>query len=61
MFGRMIRIEAAVIVSFDDLQPLLIESVQGTIVTIEVVENADFHWPSSLSLQASPPIICESV
>src|SRR6516162_462014 len=46
MLGGVIRIEAAVIVSFDDLQPLLVECAQRTIVAIEVVENADFHSSS---------------
>jgi hypothetical protein len=46
MLGGMIRIEAAAIVGFDDLQPFLIECVQRTIVAIEVVENAEFHSPS---------------
>jgi hypothetical protein len=35
-----------VIVGFDDLQPLLVECAQRTIVAIEVVENADFHLSS---------------
>src|SRR6516162_1658392 len=43
MFGGVVRIETAAIVGFDDLQPLLVECVQRTIVAIEVVENADFH------------------
>jgi hypothetical protein len=46
MLGGVIRIEAAAIVGFDDLQPFLIECVQRTIVAIEVVENADFHSSS---------------
>src|SRR6516162_10341501 len=47
MFGGVVRIEAAAVVGFDDLQPLLVERVQRTIVAIEVVENADFHSSSS--------------
>src|SRR5215813_1804360 len=46
MLGGMIRIEAAAIIGFDDLQPFLVECVQRTIVAIEVVENAEFHSPS---------------
>jgi hypothetical protein len=47
MFGRVIGVEAAAIVGFDNLQPLLIERVEGPVVAIEVVENADLHCASS--------------
>src|SRR5262245_50587813 len=47
MFGGVIGVEAAAIVGFDNLQSLLIERVEGTVVAIEVVESADFHSASS--------------
>src|SRR5262249_62131385 len=50
MLSGVIRIETAAIVGFDDLQPLLVECVQRTIVAIEVVENADFHSSSRQGL-----------
>jgi len=43
MLGGMIRIETATIVGFDDLQPLLVKRVQGPIIAVQVIENADFH------------------
>jgi hypothetical protein len=43
VLGGMIRIEAATIVGFDDLQPLLVKLVQGPIIAVQVIENADFH------------------
>src|ERR671936_2277269 len=50
MLGGVIGVEAAAIVGFDKLQPLLIERVEGTLVAIEVVENADLHCaPSRIS------------
>ena len=47
MLGGVIGVEAAAIVGFDKPQPLLIERVEGTLVAIEVVENADLHYASS--------------
>jgi hypothetical protein len=39
----MVRVKTAAIVGFDDLQPLLVKCVQGPIVAVQVIENADFH------------------
>src|SRR5204862_8319514 len=47
MLGGVIGVEAAAIVGFDKPQPLLIERGEGTLVAIEVVENADHHYASS--------------
>jgi hypothetical protein len=46
MLGGMICIEAATVIGFDDLQPLLVKRVQGPLIAVQVIENADFHWPS---------------
>src|SRR5262245_46598459 len=48
MLGGVIGVEAGAIVGFDELQPFLVEGVQGTIVAVEVVENPELH---SRSLQ----------
>jgi hypothetical protein len=50
MLGGMIGVKAAAIVGFDDVQPLSVEGLQGKIVSIEVVENAEFHSSSRLRL-----------
>jgi hypothetical protein len=39
----VIGVEAGAIVGFHELQPLLVEGVQGTIVAVEVVENPELH------------------
>jgi hypothetical protein len=46
VLGGVIRVEAAAIIGLDDLEPLLVEVMQGQIVAIEVVENSEFHSPS---------------
>jgi hypothetical protein len=43
MLGGMVRVEAAAIVGFDDLQPLLVKGVQGPLIAVQMIENADFH------------------
>ena len=43
VLGGMIRVEAAAIVSLDQLQSLLVKFVQGNIIAIEMIEYADFH------------------
>ncbi len=43
MLGGMVRVEAAAIAGFDDLQPLLVKGVQGPLIAVQVIENADFH------------------
>jgi len=46
VLGRVIGVEAAAIVGFDDLEPLLVEIVQREIIAVEVIENAEFHSSS---------------
>jgi hypothetical protein len=53
MLGRVVRIEAAAIIGLDQLEPLLVEIVQGKVVAIEVVENSKFHSPSRARLAPS--------
>src|SRR3981189_3073306 len=43
MLGGMVGVKAAAIVGLDDSQPFRVEGLQGKIVAIEVVENAEFH------------------
>jgi hypothetical protein len=43
MLGGMIRIKAAAVVGLDDLQPLLVELMQGQIVAVQVIEDAELH------------------
>jgi hypothetical protein len=45
VFGGMIRIKTAAVVGFGDLQPLLVEFVQGQVVAVEVIEDSEFHSP----------------
>ena len=46
VLGGVIRVEAAAIVGLDQLEPLLVEIAQRQVVAIEMVEHAEFHWPS---------------
>ena len=52
MLGGMIGVEAAAIVGLDDLQPFLVERVQGEVIAIEVAKIPNFIVPTDYTIFA---------